>query len=139
MKHDFSNGRVSVTISSEAHLWKNTTNHNNYTHKFKKFKIGKFVELNIRWEQDLVNKELNPTELLTAFSSQKRDIVFTLNITSSKLGRIYYSLLRAQHNYYHKAVYPSQTMAITDLVRKCPVSSCLQLDIYPCCGHCPFC
>ena len=55
---------------------------------FKNFKIGRFLELNIRLEHDLVNTELNPTEHLTAFSSQERDIVFTLHITSSKLGRI---------------------------------------------------
>jgi len=46
------------------------------------------VELNIGLEHDLVNIELNPTKYLTAFSSQEMDIVFTLHITSSKLGRI---------------------------------------------------
>ena len=46
------------------------------------------MELNIRLEHDLVNKELNQTEHLTAFCSQERDIVFTLHIPNSKLGRI---------------------------------------------------
>lgn len=46
------------------------------------------MELNVGLEHDLVNTEPNQTENLTALSSQKRDIVFTVHITSSKLGRI---------------------------------------------------
>ena len=46
------------------------------------------MELNTGLEHDLVNIELNPTENLTALSSQERDIAFTVQIINSKLGRL---------------------------------------------------
>ena len=55
---------------------------------FKNFKIVRFVELNIGLEHDLGNIELKPVQNLRALSSKKRDIVFTVHITSYKLGRI---------------------------------------------------
>ena len=106
---------------------------------FKNFKIVRFVELNIGLEHILWTQNWIQQSTWQHLAHRKGTLCSHCILQVLNLEGFYYSLLRAQHNYYHIAVYPSQTMAITDLVRKCPVSSCLQLDIYPCCGHCPFC
>lgn len=45
----------------------------------------------------------------------KEACVYSADLQILNLEGFYYSLLRVQHSFLHIAVYPSRTMAITDL------------------------